>query len=136
MPEEQAVLSVNQYIDHEFEPEAAEIVKSVYHAKHDYQYTNKRIAELLSFTEADLKHSYACYTEEQREQAKKQTNHRYDEKRYQKSREEKAFQKQSRKDYIKDHFHEKNGELAKALSCSVRTVQYIKAELRNENSEQ
>lgn len=134
MPEEQAVLYVKQYIDYEFEPEAAEIVKSVYHANHDYQYTNERIAELLSFTKTDLKYSYACYTEEQREQARKQNIRLYDEKRYQHSREETAFEKQKRKEYIKNHFNEKNGELAKKLGCSVRTVQYIRAGLRKEDT--
>ena len=122
-------------IDYEFEREALNIVKSVYESKTEYTYTNEKIAELLDFKDFDLKNSYACYTEEQREKRRKQIQSRYDSKRYKAARQSKAELKQYRRDFIREHDHRTVKELAKALGCSERTVRYIKADMRKSDRE-
>lgn len=117
-------------IDDGFEREALDIIKFVYGSKTNYTYTNKRIAELLDFKDFDLENSYACYTVEQREERRRQTQNRYDSKRYKTSRQSKVELKQYRKDFIKEHMEMTAKELAKALGCSERTVRYIKADMR------
>lgn len=117
-------------IDDGFEREALDIVKSVYKPKTAYTYTNERIAELLNFQDFDLEGSYACYTTEQREQARKRTNNIYDSKRYKDSRQSKAEVKEYRKQFIKEHTDMTAKQLSEALGCSERTVRYIKADMR------
>ena len=117
-------------IDGGFEREALDIIKSVYGSKTNYTYTNERIAELLDFKDFDFKNSYACYTEKQRKERRKQTQSRYDSKRYKTSRQSKSELKQYRRDFIKEHTEMTTKEIAKALGCSERTVRYIKADMR------
>ncbi|MGI6081073.1 MAG: hypothetical protein ACOYBV_08905 [Candidatus Avilachnospira sp.] len=117
-------------IDENFEREALNIVKSVYESKTEYTYTNERIAELLNFQDFDLESSYACYTETQRAERRKQTQSRYDNKRYKTSRQSKAELKQYRRNFIKEHIEMTVKELAKALGCSERTIRYIKSDMR------
>ena len=117
-------------IDERFEREALDIIKFVYGSKTNYTYTNKRIAELLDFKKFDLENSYACYTEKQREERRKQTQSLYDSKRYKNSRQVKAKVKEYRKQFIEEHTEMTVKEIAKALGCSERTVRYIKADMR------
>ena len=117
-------------IDENFEREALNIVKSVYESKTEYTYTNERIAELLNFQDFDFESSYACYTETQRAERRKQTQSRYDNKRYKATRQSRAELKQHRRDFIKEHIKMPAKELAKALGCSERTIRYIRADMR------
>lgn len=116
-------------INYEFEREALDIVKSVYESKTEYTYTNERIAELLDFKDFDLENSYACYTDEQREKRRRQTQSRYDSKRYKAARQSKEELKQYRRGFIKEHMEMPVKELAKALGCSERTIRYIKSDM-------
>lgn len=120
-------------IDDDFINEADKILQSVYQSKTEYTYTNERIAELLNFQACDLERSYACYTEGQREERRKRASKRYDNKRYRESRNEKSQLKQYRRDFIAGHSDMTAKELAKALSCSERTIRYIKAAIRQDN---
>ncbi len=122
-------------IDENFEREALNIVKSVYESKTEYTYTNEKIAELLDFKDFDLKNSYACYTEKQRKERRKQTQSRYDNRRYKTIRQSKAELKQHRRDFIKEHMEMPVKELAKALGCSERTIRYIRADMRKSDRE-
>ncbi len=119
-------------IDKGFRNEADTVLKNIYASKTEYTYTNERIAELLDFKPYDLEHSYACYTAEQRKEARKKTNGRYDQKRYSEKRGDKKRIKQFRKDFIIRHTDMTAKELAKALTCSERTVRYIKADIKKE----
>lgn len=117
-------------VDDDFLNEADSILKNVYDSKTEYTYTNERIAELLDFKACDLEQSYACYTEEQREERRKQSNSRYDDKRYKEKRTAKEDLKEYRKAFIKEHTEMTAKQLSEALGCSERTIRYIKSDIR------
>lgn len=129
---EEALSYIETYLDEDFSQEAAAIIESVYRTKTSYLYTNERIAELLNFTEEDLKNSFSAYTEEQKEKATKKRNAEYHDKIYKEERAKRAEFKKQRYEYVKNNPQKTAAELAKDLDYSIRTIKRIRAQIRQD----
>lgn len=131
--EEIAVIRAEEYLDADFMEEAETIIRNVYSTKTKYMYRNERIAELLDFTEEDLKDSFCAYTEKQRKKAHQKAVNEYEYKRFNAKRQAAYEKRQTRYEYIRRHSGDTVASLAKELKCSERTIRYYKAKLKKEN---
>lgn len=121
------------YVDSDFLQEAYSIIEAIYNGK-EYRYTNANIAKLLDFNEEDLKYSFANYTWEQCKKANHKKHDAYNAKRYADQRTERKKKQEERKEYIAAHWNEAIEEIAKKLSCSVRTVYYIRSKIKSSST--
>lgn len=134
LSEEDAVSYASRYLDGDFMKEAKAIIQCIYASNTEYLYRNEHIAELLDFTEKDLKDSFANYTEGQKKEARKRAVKIYDNKRSDTKRAEAQQKKMERYHYIKEHPEQTAGELSKVLKCSIRTIKYERAKIRQEKN--
>ena len=82
----------SKYVDDDFYPEMEKIVRFVYSKplKERYTYRYTTIADLLGFTDEDIRLSYCCsFSEERREEAKKEPRKKKTKRRKQKQEKEK-----------------------------------------------
>ncbi|NBH71104.1 hypothetical protein D3Z51_03485 [Clostridiaceae bacterium] len=132
--EEDTIICASHYVDEDFMEEAKAIIQCIYASNTEYMYRNEHIAELLDFTEEDLKNSFANYTEGQRKEARKRAVDSYDNKRLGAKRTESQQKKIERYNYIKEHPEQTANELSKILKCSIRTIKYERAKIRQEKN--
>lgn len=133
--EEETIICASHYLDEDFMEEAKAIIQCIYASNTEYMYRNEYIAELLDFTGEDLKNSFANYTEGQKKEARKKAVDTYDIKRFGAKRAEAQQKKIERYNYIKEHPEQTANELSKILKCSVRTIKYERAKIRQEKVE-
>lgn len=128
-----AKAKAHSYVDTSFFTEADEIIEAVFARKKNYKYKNATIAELLEFTDTDIENSFAIYTKEQRKAARRERDRKYREKKKRHMLEEKGISDaEFRYDYIYFNSELTNKQLAQDLHCSVRTVQYTKAQIKKD----
>ena len=97
----------------------------------NYHYRNTTIAELLQFTDADIKQSYCNFSEERIQQAKKNTQNNQAKKR--KEQRNTAEKKQLMYEDVKLHYHDMSVvDLAIIWDVSPRTINRIKKRIREE----
>lgn len=129
MDEEECKNFLCDYADDEFQSELEEIVRYIYDNLSKgirYTYRYEKIAKILCFTEEDIRMSYCSFSQERREEATKARKKRYAEKKKAETR----YKKQDRVNYVREHFHLSNAELAEVCSVSERTISRIRATLR------
>lgn len=73
MPYEKAKTYIKKYMSEDFEKEGMSAFKTTFFNATNYHYRNTTIAELLQFTDTDIKQSYCNFSEERIQQAKKNT---------------------------------------------------------------
>lgn len=126
---ENAIKDMQIYVDDDFKNEFLVLVDDIYN-KHYNILKNSTIAEWLDFTDVDKFNSYACYDEEQIKQQLYDNKIRYENKRKEERLSKKNENKNYKIEFIKEHITETNQTLADVLGVSIRTIQYLKKEIK------
>ena len=115
----------------DFKKEGMSAFKTTFFNATNYHYRNTTIAELLQFTDADIKQSYCNFSEERIQQAKKNTQNNQAKKR--KEQRNTAEKKQLMYEDVKLHYHDMSVvDLAIIWDVSPRTINRIKKRIREE----
>lgn len=131
MPYEKAKTYIKKYMSEDFEKEGMSAFDTTFFNATNYHYRNTTIAELLQFTDADIKQSYCNFSEERIQQAKKNTQNNQAKKR--KEQRNTAEKKQLMYEDVKLHYHDMSVvDLAIIWDVSTRTINRIKKRIREE----
>lgn len=131
MDEDKCKEFLSGYADDDFQSELEEIVRFIYKKasqKEKYTYRYEKIAEILCFTEEDIRMSYCSFSEERRVEATKNRKKRAAEKKKAAT----ATKKRNRTNYVRENFSKSNAELALECQVSERTISRIRATIINE----
>ncbi len=128
--ENYAVRYCYKYVDEEYYDDMCSIIARVYHNEKTYMMRYSTIADLLAFSDVDIERSHCNFTEEIRQQRKKE----YD-KQYYAQEKEKAgktpaqLKKEAQIEFVRNNPDMPVADIMKALGVSRSTVQRLKRKI-------
>lgn len=130
---EDALEFVEKYLSPDFEEEGVQTVIRIYEREKEYQYRNTTIAELLCFSQRDIKESYCNFSEERIEQARKEALQRSNRKLAERRKKQRCVAEY--KDIMYDCLKtsdKKVKDLAIIWGVSESTIKRMRRKIRNE----